>query len=293
MSLLSIFLDTLISGIMIGAIYGLAGIGLSIVFGVLHIINFAIGEFIILGAYITFWLCILFNIHPLLAVLSSSFIMLLISFAAEKLTIEKIMKSEQFALATLLITYALSLLLRNLELILWTGDFRSIPIPPGYSFLISIGGSNVYFIRILTLIISMLTAIFLYLFFTRTMIGRAIRAVADDIETSQLMGISPKRIFLITFGLGGAVAGIAGSLFGMIYPFNPASAGVYGTKAFIVVVLGGMGSMLGAFVGGILLGIVEAFSGVIWLGGMKEVISYLMFIIVLMFRPTGLFRGRV
>jgi len=293
LSLISIFLDTLINGIMIGTVYGLAGIGLAIIFGVLHIVNFAVGELIILGAYTTFWACILFNINPLFALIVSCIILALVFCAVEKLSIEPILGSEEFVLMTLLITYALSLLLRNVQTVLWTGDFRIVPTPPEFMFLVTLGTTSMYFIRLLAFIISVVIVIFLYLFFTKTMTGRAIRAIADDVEAARLMGVSPTHIFLVTFGIAGIVTAVAGGLLGMIYPFNPASGAIYATKAFIVVVLGGMGNMVGAFIGGIILGLIEAFAGTIWIGGMKEVVSYLFFIIILLFKPTGLFRGRV
>jgi branched-chain amino acid transport system permease protein len=286
-------LEALVNGLLLGTVYGLAGIGLAIIFGVLHIVNFAVGELIVLGAYTTFWICTLFNVNPIFALPISSLAMLIIFYAIEKLNVEPLLKSSEFALMTLLVTYALSLLIRNLQVALWTGDFRIVPTPPEYSFTVSIGGTYAYFIRILAFIISIAVTILLYLFFTRTMTGRAIRAIADDLEAARLVGVSPTRIFRITFGIAGITTAIAGSLLGMIYPFNPASGTVYGTKAFIVVVLGGMGSMVGAFTGGILLGLVEIFSGILWVGGMKEVVSYIFFIAVLLLRPSGLFKGRV
>ncbi len=277
-------LEVFIEGILIGGIFALFTLGLNMIYGVLEIINFAHGEFIMLGMYIAYWLFVLMGLHPLLS-LAIVFPLLFFAGAAfERVVIEKVIKAHIFIQT--FITFGLLLLLQNLAYFFWSADYRAIRI---HFPLISIGGLHVSTPRLIGFIGSIVTIIILHLFLTKTKVGTGIRAVDENPVAAELMGINVKRMRLITFGLGTGLAGVAGVFISLFYYIYPTVGFIFILLAFIIVVLGGMGSFIGSLVGGLIIGELESLSALFVGPQWKEAVAMIVFILILLFKPTGIF----
>jgi branched-chain amino acid transport system permease protein len=285
--------QNLISGVLVGALYGLAALGLSLVFGVLKILNVAHGELIMVGGYAAFWIFNLYGIDPFLALA----LVMPILFAAGWLLHLGLFRSlvhfdeEQRIKNSLLIGFGLTLVLQSLAIQLWTADERSITT--GYATVsLSLLGLRLPVIRLAGLVIALIAVVGLELFLNRTYWGKAIRATAENWQTAALTGISIQNTYLLTFSLGAALAGVAGTLISVGFSVSPAIGLQWTLKALIVIVLAGLGSMIGVFLGGILLGVTESLSAYFFGGQYRELVGLIIFLIVLSARPQGLFGGR-
>jgi branched-chain amino acid transport system permease protein len=285
--------QNLISGVLVGALYGLAALGLSLVFGVLKILNVAHGELIMVGGYAAFWIFNLYGIDPFLALA----LVMPILFVAGWLLHLGLFRSlvhfdeEQRIKNSLLIGFGLTLVLQSLAIQLWTADERSITT--GYATVsLSLLGLRLPVIRLAGLVIALIAVVGLELFLNRTYWGKAIRATAENWQTAALTGISIQNTYLLTFSLGAALAGVAGTLISVGFSVSPAIGLQWTLKALIVIVLAGLGSMIGVFLGGILLGVTESLSAYFFGGQYRELVGLIIFLIVLSARPQGLFGGR-
>jgi branched-chain amino acid transport system permease protein len=286
----SSFMQTLVWGIFTGAIYGIAAMGLALVFGVLKILNIAHGELVMLGGYMGFWAFSALGLDPFLAliiVIPAIFILGLIldrvvyHWVARQWGEEKIKNS-------LLVSFGLGLVLTNLAQWLFTGDERSVR--PSYAG----EGLDVYgvlmpYTRLATLGVVLVITLALHFFLRKTYPGKAILATAEDYESAELAGININRVYMLTFALSAALAGVAGQFVTFTYSLAPSIGMFWTLKAMIVIVLAGTGSVLGALPAGILLGVVEALSGAYLAQTYKEVIGLVIFLLVLILRPQGLF----
>lgn len=287
-------LQNLVFGVFIGSNYGVAAAGLSLVFGVLRVLNVAHGELLMLGGYCTFWLFALLGVDPFLSVLISGPVLLIIGLGLHRglfVFVERLDEEPRIK-NSLLVSFGLGLVLQNLVQWAWTADERSVNTAyAGGSLIIA----NLVFpyTRLISLGLGCLTIVLLDQLLRRTYLGKAIRATAEDWRAAALAGINIRRTYLITFGMGAALAGIAGSLVSIGSSIAPTLGAAWTLKALVVIVLAGMGSIFGAFAAGILLGAAEAIStyafGSVW----REVVGLVLFLLVLLVRPQGLFGRRL
>ncbi|HEY3062869.1 MAG TPA: branched-chain amino acid ABC transporter permease [Chloroflexota bacterium] len=287
-------LQNLVFGLFVGSNYGVAAAGLSLVFGVLRVLNVAHGELLMLGGYTSFWLFNLFGVDPFLSVLISAPLLLVIGLGLHRglfAFVERLEEEDRIK-NSLLVSFGLGLILQNLAQWLFTADERSVNT--AYA-----GGSAVVlglvfpYTRLASLAIGSLSIVALDQILRRTFIGKAIRATAEDWRAAALAGIDIRRTYLITFGFAAALAGLAGSLVSIGSSIGPTLGAAWTLKALVVIVLAGMGSIFGAFAAGLLLGAAEAVStyafGSVW----REVVGLVLFLLVLLVRPQGLFgRGQ-
>ena len=301
------FFQSLVNGIIIGALYGIAAAGLSLVFGVMRFLNIAHGYLLILGGYVTFYLFSggvvdLFSLKFTLPALHiSPFIGLLVSMAVLFGIGALLFKLIYGRLAglpesgriknSLLVSFGLGLALQNLAILFFTADERFIIFPGFLGETVNFGGLRVPIMGLAGLGISILLIILLNLLLTRTYFGKSVRATSQDHEIAAIMGINVKRTYLISFAIGLALAGAAGAILIMSYPITPALGQQWTMKALVIIVLAGMGRISGVLYAGIILGVVEALA-VFFIHGAapyREVVGLLLFILVLIFRPQGLF----
>ncbi len=278
------FAQTLINGLMLGGTFALVGLGFSIVWGIMNLINIAHGEFIMLGAYTTYFLYTFFGIDPFLTIPLSMAALFALGYLIERGVLTWVIRAP--LLVKFLITFGLSILLENLALQVFSGDYRSVTT--AYSGIgLEIGGVKIASVRLAALLISILLVYLFHLFLTRTRIGNAIRATGMDLDAARLTGVKIAPTFALTYGLSAALAGAAGSLISMTFPITPSIGSGYTIYAFLICVLGGLGSVPGALVGGIVLALLQVFAG-FFAPGFKDAIGFTVLVLVLIVRPEGL-----
>ncbi len=282
---MNIFMQSLISGILIGGVYALIGIGLTIIFGVMRVINFAHGDLLMIGMYGTYYLFTLFNIDPFVSIIITIPLMFLYGAFLQKFFINRVLGS--LPQNQILLTIGMGLVMSNAVMLAFTSDYKILSTSYSSSSFDVLGISVSSPLAISFVITAVITAA-LYWFLLKTDTGQAIRATAQDREAAQLMGINVKRMSIIAFGLGSALAGTAGALISPTYYIFPQVGSIFTLKAFVITVLGGMGSIVGATLGGILIGVAESIGGVYFGSGWKEVVVFVLFLLVLLFKPAGL-----
>jgi branched-chain amino acid transport system permease protein len=280
-----IFIQSLISGILIGGVYALIGIGLTIIFGVMRIINFAHGDLLMLGMYMTYYLFTLFNIDPFVSIVITIPLMFLYGVFLQKVLINRVLGA--LPQNQILLTIGLGLIMSNTIMLAFTSDYKILSTSYS-SASFNIAGISISSPLVISFLITACITVALYWFLMKTDTGQAIRATAQDREAAQLMGIDVKRMSMIAFGLGAALAGTAGALISPTYYIFPQVGSTFTLKAFVITVLGGMGSIVGATLGGVLIGVAESIGGVYFGAGWKEVIVFVLFLLVLLFKPAGL-----
>jgi branched-chain amino acid transport system permease protein len=287
---MSILAQQLVLGVMIGGLYGLAAVGLSLVFGVLKVLNVAHGELIMLGGYGAFWLFALFGLDPFASLLLVLPLSLLLGLGLYGVLFGFVVRADEEARVknSLLIGFGLALVLHALAVRLWTADDRSIDTSyAGTS--ISLGGLSIPLVRLASLAIAFALIGGVHLLLKHWRWGQAIRATAEDWQAALLTGIDVRRAYLLAFAIGTGLAGAAGTLVSVGYSINPSIGLEWTLKALIVVVLAGLGSTFGTFVGGLFLGVAEAASAAAFGGPYREVVGLVIFVAVLVLRPRGLF----
>jgi branched-chain amino acid transport system permease protein len=279
-----------VSGILSGGVYALIALGLTLVFGVLRIINFAHGTFMMLGMYATFFLHHLAGVDPYLSVLLVGPAFFLFGIAVERLVIEPNLGGPESN--QLLLTLGIALFLENAALALFSADYRSLRVPYlTRSFLL--GEAVVNGPRLVALVGSVVVAAALWLFLRRTDTGRAIRAAAEEREGAMLVGIDIRRLYALAFGIGCGVVAVAGSLVAPFLYVTPDVGDVFNILAFVIVVLGGMGSFAGALAGGFVVGLAESLGAAVLPGSLKQLPIFVLFVLILLFRPSGLSGRRI
>jgi branched-chain amino acid transport system permease protein len=282
--------QAVVSGLLIGGVYALVALGLTLIFGVMRIINFAHGTLMMLGMYATFFLYTLAGVDPYLSVLLVGPAFFLVGVAIERGVIEPNLGAPESN--QLLLTLGIALFLENAALALFSPDYRSIRVPwVARSFLL--GDAVVNLPRLIAFAGSVALAVSLWLFLKHTDLGKAIRATAEEREGALLVGIHIRRLSAIAFGIGSAVVAVAGSLVTPFLYVAPDVGDVFNILAFVIVVLGGMGSFVGALLGGLLVGVAESLGAAVLPGSLKQLPIFVLFVLVLLFRPTGLFGRRV
>ncbi len=278
----------LVDGLLIGFVYGIAAMGMSLIWGVMDVINLAHGVLIALGSFGVYLLFTGLGVNPYLAVLIAGAIGLIAGMGIYRIAIQRVINAS--SLSTLLATFSVNMILVGLGTKAFTTNPRALDIDLGN---LTIGDITVEVTRLIAALVSILVAGGLYLFLNRTSPGKFIRAITDNRNAAELMGIPSQRMLAFSFGLGCMLAAIAGGLIATFFPFTILSGDVYQLKSFVIVVLGGLGNPLGALVGGLILGTLEgilpAFMHTSWV----PVFEFVLFIIILIVRPTGLFRAKI
>lgn len=284
--------QSLANGITVGALYGLTAIGLSLIFGVMRILNIAHGEFLMLGGYAAFWMFTLNNIDPFLALPLVAIGLFLLGAGVYKVVFSGIARlhGELRLNSSLLVAFGLFLIFPQIATALWTGDERGItPAYSGMAF--EVLGTRFGYVPMAGLLVAIVVTFGLQLFLSKTYFGKSVKGTAENWKAARLMGINVDRTYLLTFALGAAIAGVSGILVGLTQAVAPFVGMHWTLKALIVVVLAGMGSIGGTLAAGIIIGIAEAVSR-IFIGPYSVVIGLVIFLLMLMFRPQGLFGKR-
>lgn len=280
-----VFLQALISGILIGGVYALIGIGLTIIFGVMRVINFAHGDILMVGMYLTYNLFTSLGIDPFLSIGLTIPLMFLFGAFLQKIFINRMLGA--LPQNQILLTIGLGLIMSNTMMLIYTSDYKILSTTYSSSS-IKLFGISVSTPLAISFVITAVITLMLYWFLLKTDTGQAIRATAQDREAAQLMGINVKWMSILAFGIGSALAGTAGALIAPTYYIFPQIGGIFTLKAFVITVLGGMGSIVGATIGGIIIGIAESVSAVYISSGWKDVVVFVLFLLVLLFKPSGL-----
>ena len=283
-------LPAVLNGLTTGAIYALVALGLTLIYGVLHIINFAHGSLLMLAMYAVFFLNTMLGIDPYMAISILVPIFFGLGYLLERGVVMPFSGGRDQNV--LLVTLALALIFDNLALYLWTSDTRTIDVPYA-SDMVEIGPAFIPLPRVIAFGGALLCAGLLWLFMTRTRLGAAIRAVAIEKRGAELVGITVEHTYAVCFGLGTAVIAVAACLLLPTFYVTPQVGYAFVLVAFTTVVMGGMGSLIGALVSGLILGVVEALSGLFLGESLGQIGIFAVFIIVLLFRPAGLFARRL
>jgi branched-chain amino acid transport system permease protein len=284
-----VLVQAVIAGLLLGGMYALVSVGLTLTFGVLRIVNFAHGEFMMIGMYITYALHQWTGMDPYLSCLIVGPLLFVFGIIVERWLIRPIIQAPH--VVQIFVTFGLALFLQNIALMIWSADRLSVLVPYGDSVL-PLGSLVIPIPRIVSFGGAMALCIGLLVFLHRTYSGKAIRATAEDGEAARFMGIDTERVYLFTFAIGAALAGIAGALLTPIYPVYPTVGMQFVLVAFIVVILGGLGSPLGAIVGGLGIGVIEVLSGFFISPAVQQALYFFIFLLVLILRPAGLFGHR-
>lgn len=282
-------LTALINGLLMGGIYALGAVGLSLIYGVMHIVNFAHGALLMTAMYISFWLVHLLGIDPYVTLLASVPLLFGLGFIIQKYVINRVLNAPRHD--QLLITLGIALLIQNLALFLFSPDFRTIKVSYA-SITVLIGSVSVGLVKVIAFLCAILMTALLFLFLKYTVFGKSIKAAAEEPEGAQFVGIDLKRVYALTFGIGAACVGAAGSLVTPFFYISPDVGYVFLDSAFITVVIGGMGNPAGALLGGLIIGVAEALGATYLPGSMKHLAIWLVFVLVLLFRPSGLLGKR-
>lgn len=281
-----IVVQAAISGLLMGLVYALIAAGLSLIFGLMEIVNFAHGEFMMISMYAAFWLWALFGLDPLYSVPLCAALLFFMGVATHYGIIRHILGASM--LAQICATFGLAVFLRALAQFLWTPDFRSIanPIVEGR---VEIGGIFLGQPQIVASLGCVLAFGFLYFFIARTETGLALQATSQDRQAAELMGIPTDRMFALGWGIGAACVGLAGVFLSTFYYVFPEVGLEFALLAYVAVAMGGFGSILGSLVAGILIGLVESLGGLLIDPSYKLLIVFALYLIIVVVRPKGLF----
>ena len=282
---MTLFLQIVVNGLLAGGILAVVALGFSLVWGIMNIINLAHGAFLMMGAYLSYVLFATLHVDPFASVPIAFAVMFVFGYLVQRFVINFVVRAPM--LTTFLLTFGLSLLLVNVVLLVFHGDSKAVT--PGYSGAnFALGAITVSWTKLLTLGVALAITGVMQLWLSRSKTGRAIRATAQDIGAAQLSGVRVAHLYAIVFGLGAGLAGAAGVLVGLNQSLNPTMGDAYIIKAFVVCVLGGLGSVEGALVGGLLYGVLEALGSQFIGTGLQDAVALVVLLAVLVFRPRGL-----
>lgn len=273
------FLQLLLFGVVWGGLYTLIATGLNVIYGVMKILNIAHGELLMLGAYLTFWLFTLWNVSPLVSLPLAAVAMFVFGMIIQRVLIAPLLAHsltlEAFENATLIVFFGVLLILQNVALLLWSADYRVLSYATAP---VVLGPLSVAANRLMVVLVALVVSGLMFAGLQYTMLGKAIRAVSQDRDTATLMGVNAKRIGWIGFGIGSALAGIAGALASTIYVVTPTIGLLFTIKAFTVMVVGGLGSQVGTLLAGLALGILESYASYFLGAEYKDLSGYVLLI---------------
>jgi branched-chain amino acid transport system permease protein len=277
--------QVLVNGLLLGGVYGIMALGMSLIWGVMRIINVAHGALIMLGAYFTFWTFTAWGWDPFLSLPATIMVFFGLGYAIQRFVLNLIVRAQLFL--SLLITFGLGVVMENLARLAWSSDLRQVT--PAYQGAhLDFAGLTVPYVRLWVFLTAAGLSVLFLLLLERSKLGRAIRATAQELRAAQLSGVPVGHVYAVTFGLSAALAGAAGALWGVLYPITPTMGGALTLKTFAVNVLGGLGTMLGPLVGGVVLGVVESFTATYLGPTYANVLSFGLLVLVLSVRPKGI-----
>ena len=283
-----LFVLTLLNGFLLGGIYAVAALGLSLVFGIMDVVNLAHGHFLMMGGYVAVLLFAGVGLTPLLGMFAAIAVLFLVGVVVQRVLLESVV--DEGIEQPILVLFGVALVLQNLGRHFLGSNARTTDLGLGIGAL-RLGPITLSSSRSITFVVAVLLVSLTWLLLHRTDVGRAIRATAQNRTAAEYVGIDTDRIYIITLGIGSALAGASGALLSMLFPIDPFVGWSYLLKGFAVVVLGGVGSIFGTLVGGIILGVSENVGSLIIGGSYRDIISFAIFLTVLILRPEGLFGG--
>jgi branched-chain amino acid transport system permease protein len=286
---MELYVQAFINGILTGGVYSLMAVGLSLIFGVMRVINFAHGDMMVWGMYLSLWLFTALGLDPYLSIPLTGAVVFLLGAAIQRGLVNRILAAPHEM--QILLMMGVALVLENLALMVWGPDPRRVNVSYGLS-TFWMGPIVVDLPRLVTFTLALALALCLYLFLRRTDLGRMIRAASDNQTGALLVGTDITKVFTLAFGIGAACVGAAGSLMTPLLPFTPSSGLLFTVTSFNIVIIGGMGNLLGAFVGGLLVGVSESLGAVLLVPSLKEIVGFVLLVVILLFRPQGLLGGR-
>ncbi len=289
---MNFILEGIINGILMGSIYGLTALGLTVIFGVLKVINFAHGSLIMVSMYVAYWAIIFTGVHPYIALIIVVPVMYFFGYYLQDIIIKPIFKAEKDIrepITVIIVTTGVWYILDNLTLLIFGPQYRSIQNNPLRGKMLEFGDMLISVPKLWGFVTAVITAFAIYWFLQKTRTGRAIRATSLDREAASLMGINQFKIYNIAFGIGTAVVGISAVTLVPFYNIFPSVGVLFDIKGFIIVVLGGLGSIGGAILGGIIIGLIESIAPMFMTATWAEAIVYGLFLVVLFVKPSGLF----
>ena len=279
--------QVVISGLLAGSLYAMVALGLGLVFGVMRVLNVAHGPLLMLGAYTTFGLFQWLGLNPYLSLLVSMPALFVVGVVLQRLLVRRVVDAPE--LSSLLLTFGVSIALVNLAQLAFSSDVRSVEYLTGSFVLGPFAFSKS---RVIACAFALVITAGAFWFLRQTRLGKAIRAVSQSREVAQVCGINVQRIHMITFGVASALAAAGGTLIAVMVAIQPEMGQVYTFKSFLVIVLGGAGNYPGALLGGLLLGLIEQLSSLFLTTQVNEAVAYVLLVLVLLVRPTGLLKGR-
>ena len=286
--MLEILTQAVVNGLLIGGVYALVSVGVTLIFGVVKIVNFAQGEFVMIGMYISFFLATYFGIDPLLSLFVSMPVLFVVGVLIQHLLIRRVLGLGD--MPQIFLTFALSLLLLNVALLVFTANYRTVETPYSEA-AIHIGPIYVAVAKLIAFVVAMALSVALWIFLRATDLGKAMRAAAQNRDVAMLMGINPDRVFAVAVGVALALAGAAGSLLMPFYPAYPMVGQVFVLMAFVAVVLGTLGNVVGALIASLMMGVAESL-GIQFVGADSGlIVVFVMLLLTLALRPNGLFGG--
>ena len=289
--MLFIIEDT-INGIIMGSIYGLAALGLTIIFGVLKVINFAHGSMLMVAMYTAYWAVILTGLHPYLTLFIVVPVMFVFGYLLQDILIKPIFKAEKDVrepITVIIVTTGVWYILDNLSLLVFGPQYRNLQDNPLRGKMLEFGDMMISVPKLWGFCAAIVTSVLIYLFLQKTRMGRAVRATSLDRDAASLQGINQYKVYNITVGIGTAVAGVAGVALMPFYNVFPSVGVLFDIKCFIIVVLGGLGSIWGALLGGMIVGVIESVGPQFMTATWTEAVVYALFLLFLFFKPSGLF----
>jgi len=284
---LEALIPSAIDGLMLGFVYGLAAMGLTLIFGVMRVINLAHGPVIALGMYVVYMLFTGLGVNPYIGIVAALFVGLVFGVAMYFIAVDRVINQPE--LTTLLATYSVNLMVIGIATSAFTTTPRAVDVSLGS---LSLGNVTILGTHAVAVVVAIAVAAALYLFLFRKRTGKSIRAVSNNRAAAELMGIDSRRMLALSFGIGTALAMVSGGLLSTLFSFTPLSGTGYEVKSFVIVVLGGLGNPTGALVGGIVLGLLEGVSTVFIPVSWVPVLEYVIFILILLLRPSGLLGSR-
>jgi branched-chain amino acid transport system permease protein len=283
----NIIIEVIINGLLTGGIFAILGIGMTMIFGVIRIINFAQGEFLMVGMYVVYWLFVLFGIDPYLSIFVCAPILFGLGVITQKFLVDPMIERPGFADNHMFLFFALSILMQNIVLAVWKADYRAT-VTSYSSSVVSVFGMNLGLTRLISFAATLVIAVVIYLFLLKTDAGRAMRAVAENRTAAKLMGVNVPRVYALAFGLGSALTGVGAVLLSPIYYVFPSVGLMFSLIMFVVAVLGGLGSFIGALFSGLIVGLTQAIVGFYIGAEYGMVAAFILLALTLVFRPAGL-----